>query len=161
MTLEQSERTNKLWSKEEDELLFSLIHVGDDKRIAWKSICKDIKTKTYKQCRERYFYKLKRGLKFGNWTKQEDEIILSLQRLHGNKWSLIAKHLNGRSSNSVKNRYFGHLLKVIDGSVRKKSTINEDSQINTLNDSLNDSKKETNCSVFTPCDRSTYNVVYY
>jgi hypothetical protein len=42
----------------------------------------------------------------GNWSKEEDELILKLQKAAGNKWSEIASHLPARTEHSVKNRWF-------------------------------------------------------
>ena len=44
------------------------------------------------------------------YSKEEDDLIILLQRAHGNRWRLIASHLPGRSDNGVKNR-FNHLSK--------------------------------------------------
>ena len=43
--------------------------------------------------------------KGGNmWSPEEDAAIQEMMRKHGNKWTLIAKHLPGRSDNAVRNR---------------------------------------------------------
>jgi myb proto-oncogene protein len=44
----------------------------------WVEIAKHFPGRTGKQIRERYLNKLDPELKFENWTKQEDEIILSI-----------------------------------------------------------------------------------
>lgn len=41
----------------------------------------------------------------GDWTTVEDETLLRLQAIHGNKWQLISDELPGRPCNDVKNRY--------------------------------------------------------
>jgi myb proto-oncogene protein len=38
------------------------------------------------------------------FTDEEDAVILSLHKIHGNKWALIARHLPGRTENTVKLR---------------------------------------------------------
>ena len=150
-------RSYNSWTKEEDELLLKLIPKGDDTRLAWKSICKDFKTKNYKQCREHYFNKLRDGLQFGKWTKEDDEKIVRLQKIHGNKWSLISKQFEGRSSNAIKNRYFGHIKKfgIADDTASNTNTNNTTSSANGSVDIINQSPM----TVFTPADKSTYNVV--
>ena len=57
----------------------------------------------------------KRAVKYNTtsalpYTKKEDDLILVMQRAHGNKWRLIANYLPDRSENGVKNR-FNHLTK--------------------------------------------------
>lgn len=39
------------------------------------------------------------------YSPEEDNLILIMQRAHGNKWRLISSHMPGRSENGVKNRY--------------------------------------------------------
>ena len=39
------------------------------------------------------------------WTEAEDSLLYGLQALLGNRWAEIARALDGRSENAVKNRY--------------------------------------------------------
>lgn len=58
-----------------------------------------------RQCRERWYNHVDPSLRKGEWTPEEDMYILEQQQLIGNKWSEIARGLNGRTENSVKNRW--------------------------------------------------------
>ena len=154
MSSKQETPFNKTWTKEEDQKLLDLIPNGSDKRLNWKELCKNFGTKSYKQCREHYFNKLRKGLVFGNWTREEDLLIIDYQRRYGNKWSLISSKLKGRSSNAVKNRFFGHI---------KKFNLIDDPYVpgDIVQRSCNETPIIKSLSMFTPCDASTYIVTFY
>jgi hypothetical protein len=68
-----------------------------------------VPTRTSKQCRERWFDRLAPELKRTPFEPWEDEIISEKQREVGNKWSVIANYLPGRSPGAVKNRWYSGL----------------------------------------------------
>ena len=47
--------------------------------------------------------------KQGDWTPEEDELILTLVELIGTKWSMIVKHLPGRDANGIKNHFYSNV----------------------------------------------------
>lgn len=91
-----------LWSEEEDRLLLSLIEVYGPSR--WVEISQQLKTRTAKQCRERYHQNLRPNLNKSPISKEEGQAIKKLVARHGYRWTFIAKLLNtNRSDNSIKN----------------------------------------------------------
>ncbi|RLN29603.1 myb-related protein Zm38-like [Panicum miliaceum] len=66
-----------------------------------------------KSCRLRWINYLRPDLKRGNFTEEEDDLIIKLHQILGNKnvisWSLIAGRLPGRTDNEIKNYWNTHI----------------------------------------------------
>jgi Myb-like DNA-binding protein FlbD len=75
----------------------------------WVKIAKELGSRSAKQCRERYHQNLKPSLKHDPITDNEGLFIEEQVRLHGKKWAEIARKLNGRSDNAVKNWWNGSM----------------------------------------------------
>ena len=71
----------------------------------WTSIAKRMPNRSAKQCSVRWEHHLDPSVKKGNWTSEEDALIIQQVAKIGKKWSKIAALLPGRSDNSVKIRY--------------------------------------------------------
>ncbi|KAI4342121.1 hypothetical protein MLD38_026778 [Melastoma candidum] len=101
--------TNKgAWTKEEDNKLVSYIRSHGEG--CWRSLPKAAGLlRCGKSCRLRWINYLRPDLKRGNFTEEEDEVIIKLHSLIGNKWSLIAGRLPGRTDNEIKNYWNTHI----------------------------------------------------
>lgn len=101
--------TNKgAWTKEEDQRLIEYIRLHGEG--CWRSLPKAAGLlRCGKSCRLRWINYLRPDLKRGNFTEEEDELIIKLHSLLGNKWSLIAGRLPGRTDNEIKNYWNTHI----------------------------------------------------
>ncbi|KAG8389666.1 hypothetical protein BUALT_Bualt01G0002600 [Buddleja alternifolia] len=105
----EKSHTNKgAWTKEEDQRLINYIRAHGEG--CWRILPKAAGLlRCGKSCRLRWTNYLRPDLKRGNFTQQEDETIIKLHSLVGNKWSLIAGRLAGRTDNEIKNYWNTHI----------------------------------------------------
>ncbi|CAA7396799.1 unnamed protein product [Spirodela intermedia] len=107
--------TNKgAWTKEEDQRLIAYIRAHGEG--CWRTLPKAAGLlRCGKSCRLRWINYLRPDLKRGNFTEEEDELIIKLHAMLGNKWSLIAGRLPGRTDNEIKNYWNTHIKRKLLG----------------------------------------------
>ncbi|KAK8545837.1 hypothetical protein V6N13_067099 [Hibiscus sabdariffa] len=64
-----------------------------------------------KSCRLRWMNYLRPNIRHGNFSREEEETIIRLQKQLGNRWSAIAARLPQRTDNDVKNYWNTRLKK--------------------------------------------------
>ncbi|CAH2065685.1 unnamed protein product [Thlaspi arvense] len=98
------------WTAEEDSLLRQCIDkYGEGK---WHQVpLRAGLNRCRKSCRLRWLNYLKPSIKRGKLSCDEVDLLLRLHKLLGNRWSLIAGRLPGRTANDVKNYWNTHLSK--------------------------------------------------
>ncbi|KAK7278404.1 hypothetical protein RJT34_23432 [Clitoria ternatea] len=98
------------WAPEEDQILISYIQQHGHGN--WRALPKQAGLlRCGKSCRLRWINYLRPDIKRGNFTAEEEESIIKLHEILGNRWSAIAAKLQGRTDNEIKNVWHTHLKK--------------------------------------------------
>ncbi|XP_039048047.1 transcription factor MYB1-like [Hibiscus syriacus] len=114
------------WSPREDTLLFNYIQAHGEGN--WRSLPKKAGLlRCGKSCRLRWLNYLRPDIKRGNITPDEDDLIIRLHSLLGNRWALIAGRLPGRTDNEIKNYWNTHLSKRLTNQGTHPNTVKKSS----------------------------------
>ena len=108
----------KRWTKEEDDALRECVNLYGEK--AWHQVCKFIPGRSSRQCKERWFYGVSPNIRKDEFSKDEDELLKSLVESVGTKWTQISPQFNGRTPETLKNRYYLITRKEKNEKTRKK-----------------------------------------
>ncbi|KAJ4979953.1 hypothetical protein NE237_010733 [Protea cynaroides] len=122
--------TNKLrkglWSPEEDDKLMN--YMLNNGQGCWSDVARNAGLQRCgKSCRLRWINYLRPDLKRGAFSPQEEELIIHLHSILGNRWSQIAARLPGRTDNEIKNFWNSTIKKRLKNSFSTSSPNNSDS----------------------------------
>ena len=98
------------WSNKENNMLKDWIKKNGEKN--WGKCCTLIEGRTSKQCREHWNNCLNPKLIKGNWTAEEDFLIMYFYEKCEGSWKKLITLFKGRTENSIKNRFFSQLRKI-------------------------------------------------
>ncbi|KAI3831898.1 hypothetical protein MKX03_022270 [Papaver bracteatum] len=109
------------WTATEDKILSDYIKKHGEG--GWRNLPTKAGLKRCgKSCRLRWLNYLRPDIKRGNISSDEEELIIRLHKLLGNRWSLIAGRLPGRTDNEIKNYWNTNLAKKIQNHSASSST---------------------------------------
>lgn len=113
------------WTPEEDMRLITYIHKYGHGN--WRALPKLAGLlRCGKSCRLRWINYLRPDIKRGNFSKEEEDTIIKLHGLLGNKWSKIASCLPGRTDNEIKNVWNTHIKKKLSPKNKEKQSKSND-----------------------------------
>lgn len=102
--------TRNKFTSDEDRILAELVAAnGLAKGLVLAS---ERLQRTMRQCKERWNFYLSPDIQTDKWSKQEDDMLVTLVTYYGKRWSLICQQFPKRTVISVRNRYrqlFRHL----------------------------------------------------
>ncbi|XP_011045023.1 PREDICTED: myb-related protein 308-like isoform X2 [Populus euphratica] len=98
------------WTPLEDKMLMDYLKIHGEGK--WSNIVRETGLKRCgKSCRLRWMNYLRPNIKRGNFSDDEEDLIIRLHKLLGNRWSLIAGRLPGRTDNEIKNYWHTTIAK--------------------------------------------------
>ncbi|CAN6287972.1 unnamed protein product [Urochloa humidicola] len=101
------------WSPEEDQRLVAYIRQHGHPN--WRALPRQAGLlRCGKSCRLRWINYLRPDIKRGNFSADEEALIVRLHHELGNRWSAIAAQLPGRTDNEIKNVWHTHIKKRLE-----------------------------------------------
>ena len=134
------------WSYQENRLLKQWVKLNGPKN--WEACGRFIQGRKGKQCREHWSNCLNPELKKGDWTPEEDFLIMFFYEKCKGSWKKIIPLFNGRIENSIKNRFYSRLRKYATKNIEKsqkrkmKAQIKLNVLLNYLGEALNEAKHD-------------------
>ncbi|XP_038998286.1 MYB-like transcription factor EOBI [Hibiscus syriacus] len=117
-----------------------------------------------KSCRLRWMNYLRPNIRRGNFSREEEETIIHLQRELGNRWSAIAARLPHRTDNDIKNYWNSRLKKSVVVENSKSSSSETTKTSSSIEENSPDAESSSLLNIPTMADfpkPSTYSNTLY
>mmetsp|Transcript_27601 Transcript_27601/g.67125 ORF Transcript_27601/g.67125 Transcript_27601/m.67125 type:complete len:872 (+) Transcript_27601:76-2691(+) len=114
------------WKEKDDRKLKELVDKYGKKNMPKIAA---MMTRTKRQCFARYDQRVKAGIEKGTWDKRRRLQLQLAHRTYGEKWSLIAEHVEGKTQVQVRERWCQHENPNVN---KKKWTREEDLRLLSL-----------------------------
>ncbi|CAN9367570.1 unnamed protein product [Alternaria alternata] len=105
--MDHSSRQPRKWSLAEDQKLREEVEAqlveGEVKD--WCRIADNLPGRTNKDCRKRWHNSVAGGLKKGQWSKSEDQLLSRGVQQYGQKWTVVANCVGTRSADQCAKRW--------------------------------------------------------
>ncbi|KAF4349344.1 hypothetical protein G4B88_003176 [Cannabis sativa] len=144
------------WTPEEDQILIN--YVQKFGHANWRALPKQAGLlRCGKSCRLRWINYLRPDIKRGNFTAEEEQTIINLHQMLGNRWSAIAARLPGRTDNEIKNVWHTHLKKRLlnNNNINSNNLSSSSSKRQRIDDNDQHQSTTTSCSSSSDSDFSS------
>ncbi|KAK4376246.1 hypothetical protein RND71_006923 [Anisodus tanguticus] len=154
------------WSKEEDDLLINCINKNGHPN--WRALPKLAGLlRCGKSCRLRWTNYLRPDIKRGNFTPEEEDTIIKLHKVLGNRWSAIASRLPGRTDNEIKNIWHTRLKKKMSKSeaqetpdIQEETPEIQEETPEIQEETTETSKSEENLDIHSESENSNLDIIH-
>lgn len=106
-TTDMGDRQPRRWTTAEDQILREQVDAQQSQGIGkdWCQVASALPGRTNKDCRKRWHNSVTEGLKKGQWSKSEDQLLTHGMHRYGPQWTKVATCVSTRSADQCAKRW--------------------------------------------------------